>query len=152
MFYTEVEIPSDLNKISEIEDFAESVMQDCGIGESQKAIIVLPLIEATKNAIVHGNGNHFEKSVRILCQEDSHKITFSVSDQGNGFPFQEVYEEAIADCTHGLSVIKALCDRVCFQRNGATIVFEINTENRMLRPVNRNLSQKVFEKMALQTY
>ena len=125
MFYTRIEIPSDISNLLEIEGFIDSIMSDCSLPEHYRGIVSLPVMEAVRNAIVHGNGNDHRKKVRVTCQQKREKLLFSVSDEGNGFPFEQTIGNMTTAKTHGLSVIRSLCEEICFQQNGTVIAFSI---------------------------
>ncbi|MBO7624312.1 MAG: ATP-binding protein [Bacteroidales bacterium] len=137
MFCTRVEIPSDISKITEIEDFVDCIMTDCSLQEQYRGVLSVPLTEAVRNAIVHGNGNDRRKMVRIACQQEQGKLVFSVADEGNGFPFDEYRENGRHLQTHGLSAIFALCDEVRFRQNGSVIAFSIPIRTRQPLPQHR---------------
>lgn len=126
MFNTCINIPSDFSKLIEIEGFIDSIMQDCKLPENLRGRITLPLMEAVRNAIIHGNGNDSRKTVRIICQQEAQKITFSISDEGIGFNARELLSEGKTADTHGLSVLRSLCDEMAFQNDGSTLVFRLH--------------------------
>lgn len=126
MFNTCINIPSDISKMIEIEEFIDNLMQDCQLPESLRGRMTLPLTEAVKNAIVHGNKADCSKKVRIICQQEAKKITFSVSDEGKGFDYREYIDGGKSAETHGLAVMCALSDELAFQNNGSTVVFRLH--------------------------
>ena len=126
MFNTCINIPSDISKLIEIEEFIDSIMQDCNLPENLRGRITLPLMEAVRNAITHGNGNDSCKTVRIICQQEAQKITFSILDEGKGFNARELLSEGKTANTHGLAVLRSLCDEMAFQNDGSTLVFRLH--------------------------
>jgi len=80
MFYTELKIESDLNKLTEVEHFIDNLMTDFNIDYDYIGIISTPLIEAVSNAIIHGNQFNKSKKVTITCQLSNKNMVFSVSD------------------------------------------------------------------------
>lgn len=151
MFYTSIKIPSDLSQLYKIEGFIDSTMQDCSIEECYRGIISLPLIEAVKNAIIHGNHLDKHKTVKIICQEECKKITFSISDEGIGFPYEASLKSAEYKGKHGLSIIKKLSEDISFRDNGATIMFSLAIPAVIKISPICNLNNKVFEKYKLKT-
>lgn len=149
MFYTRIEIPSNISNLIEIEDYIDSLMSECELPEQYRGIISAPLMEAAKNAIVHGNGSDRQKKVRIVCQQERKKLTFSVADEGDGFPFSDYEESGKQLETHGLSVIFSLCDKVCFQQNGSVIVFSIPVPKQQTLP-KHNISLQTIASPVLQ--
>lgn len=125
MFYTRITLPSDKAKTHELEEFIDTIMEDCRIPELYRGVVSLPLAEAVSNGIRHGNRNRPEGRISILCQQETDKLVFSVSDEGPGFPYQEFLAKGDYLKSHGLSLIMNLCEEVRFQNNGATICFSI---------------------------
>lgn len=125
MYYTRVTLPSDIAKTHELEEFIDSIMGDCHLPEQYRGIVSLPLMEAVCNGIRHGNRNQPDSHISIQCQQEDEKITFSVSDEGQGFPYQDFIENGTYLKSHGLSSIMSLCEEVRFLNKGATICFSI---------------------------
>ena len=127
MFYTSLEIESDLNNLAKVENFIETLMSDFSISDNYKGILSVPLIEAVNNAIVHGNHSDKSKKVSINCQLSNKQITFSVSDEGKGFDYKHILTEKLENRkTSGLTSIELLCEELEFLNNGSTIIFSIN--------------------------
>lgn len=148
MFYTCIDFPSSISKIIEIEEFTDTIMHDCNIAENLRARIALPLTEAVKNAITHGNKADQRKKVRIICQQEAEKITFSISDEGHGFRYEDYLNEGKTANTHGLAIMRSLCDELVFQNNGSTVVF------RMHLPVKQMVQKhaKAFENIKKEAF
>lgn len=127
MFYTELQIASDLDKLIEIELFIDNLMNDFCINEDYLGIITTPLLESVKNAIVHGNKCDKTKKVSITCQLSNKDITFSIADEGKGFDYEKHLSENIESLnTNGLSVIKLLGSNLKFLNNGSSISYQLN--------------------------
>lgn len=127
MFYTSLEIASDINNLVKVEDFIETLMNDFGISDDYKGILTVPLIEAVTNAILHGNHSDKYKKVLINCQLSNKQLTFSVSDEGNGFDFNQILSEKLEKRkSSGLSSIELLSEKLEFMNNGSTIIFSLN--------------------------
>ena len=145
MFYTHMEMDSDLSKLSEIEVFIQSLLHDFKMEPQYCGILSTPLLEAVKNAIIHGNQADPHKKVRILCQYDDDRWTFSVKDEGNGFDFEQYLQQRILGLSHGLSIIFTLCDSVEFQNNGSVISFSIRLPKQKQETQQREWAQKVMK-------
>jgi len=127
MFYTELVIKSNLDKLIDVEQFIDSLMLDFSIKEDYLGIIATPLLEAVKNAIVHGNQSNTSKEVTITCQISNKDITFSVSDEGLGFDFKKFLDEDFDNRTSkGLTMIELLTTKLEFLNNGSTISYTID--------------------------
>ncbi len=142
MFYTEFEIDSDLNKLIDIEKFIDDLMLDFNIDCDYLGIISTPLIEAVKNAIIHGNQLDKSKKVKIAYQLSNKNITFSISDEGNGFNYSKYINEAIENrSTNGLSIIELLSNKLEFLNNGNTISYQIEVPIQINKERETALSQ-----------
>lgn len=142
MFYTEFEIDSDLNKLIDIENFIDDLMLDFNIDCDYLGIISTPLIEAVKNAIIHGNQLDKSKKVKIAYQLSNKNITFSISDEGNGFNYSKYINEAIENrSTNGLSIIELLSNKLEFLNNGNTISYQIEVPIQINKERETALSQ-----------
>lgn len=117
-------IQSDINNIIEVERFVYSVCDTFNIN-NYAAVIVMSLIQAVENAIVHGNGNDPSKIVTINFDYCRGGVCFSVSDQGQGFD----YNSMLASMTDtpqgkGLFLMNTLSDNLSFSENGSTVRLE----------------------------
>jgi len=127
MFYSELQIASDLDKLVDVEHFIDNLINDFCINEDYSGIITTPLIEAVNNAIVHGNKCEKSKKVTITCQLSNKDITFSVADEGVGFDYEKYISEKIENtATNGLSIINLLTNNIQFLNNGSTISYTLH--------------------------
>lgn len=145
MFHSSLEIHSDLENLSEIEDFIQSLMQDCQIDQQYGGLLCTPLMEAVKNAIIHGNHQDPHKMVKIDCQMDDNSWTFAVTDEGNGFSFDKYLKQKLLGLSHGLSIIFTLCENVVFKNNGSTILFCVQLPKQKQEIPQREWAQKVID-------
>ena len=76
---------SSLNEIAVIENYIEDLKINKAIKEEVFGNIVIALNEAVSNAISHGNKCDSNKNVIFETYEQKDKLTFRVSDEGNGF-------------------------------------------------------------------
>ena len=120
-------------------------MQDFHIDSQYSGILNTPLLEAVKNAIIHGNQSDPHKKVHILCQNNEDRWTFSVKDEGKGFDFDQYLQQRILGLSHGLSIIFTLCDNVEFQNNGSVISFSIWLPKQKQETPHREWAQKVMK-------
>ena len=126
MFYSELQIASNLDKLVDVEHFIINLMDNFCINEDYLGIITTPLIEAVNNAIVHGNKSEPSKKVTITCQLSNKDITFSVADEGKGFDYEKYISENVENTTtNGLSIIKLLTNDIQFFENGSTISYTL---------------------------
>ncbi|MBK7138544.1 MAG: ATP-binding protein [Bacteroidetes bacterium] len=114
---------SSLNEIAVIENYIEDLKINKAIKEEVFGNIVIALNEAVSNAISHGNKCDSNKNVIFETYEQKDKLTFRVSDEGNGFD-----PDSVPDPTQpqflgqengrGVFLMRTLADKVTFCNRG----------------------------------
>ena len=117
---------SSLNEIAVIENYIEDLKINKAIKEEVFGNIVIALNEAVSNAISHGNKCDSNKNVIFETYEQKDKLTFRVSDEGNGFD-----PDSVPDPTQpqflgqengrGVFLMRTLADKVTFCAFSVTI-------------------------------
>ena len=145
MFYSQLILQSDLFQMGKVDAFLESIMQDFGIKEDFLGILSLPLIECVKNGIVHGNKMDKNKKVTVDFQIKESKLSFAVTDEGQGFDFEKSLKDCDSDATkNGLFILKKLVEDIRFLKNGSQVSYKVDVPFSVGSPVNRTaiLQQK----------
>jgi serine/threonine-protein kinase RsbW len=97
----------------------------------------MAILEAVKNAIVHGNKNDRRKKVKISFKSIPDGLCFTVVDQGEGFDFRNIpnpletdesQEESVGK---GIFLIRSLADKISYNSKGnrVEIIFSISSIN-----------------------
>ncbi len=125
----ELEIPSD---VACIEEVIETVRRECSAFDfpDRQCSLNVPvaLAEALSNAILRGNEEDPEKSVRVRMCLDRRELVLEVRDEGEGFDMQECMvdptlpEERLREDGRGLFLMRALMDRVERFDDGGNVV------------------------------
>lgn len=110
-------IPSDPERLVEVDAFAEERIAKLRFTQDQRDDIAISLSEAVNNAILHGNDGDIEKTVTIVLEERASDLRIEVTDQGDGFAVEEVAdptdpENLLAESGRGLLIIRHLMDEV----------------------------------------
>lgn len=123
-------IQSDLCYLEEIERFLNEIfkMRNISLANFQK--ILLCVSEGVANAIIHGNGNNKEKSVRIEIVFDKLVCEVLIMDEGSGFDFENLpnptnYENIRKEWGRGLYIIKSYASEVDFLKNGSVLKMKL---------------------------
>ena len=122
-------LPSCPTQISALEKFISEVTCNCSFSKSKYADILVSITEAVNNAIIHGNNKDKTKFVKISFTHNNDKLTFVISDEGNGFDPNELEDptspERIAECGgRGVFIMKQLCDHLAYHDNGRSVTME----------------------------
>ncbi|MFA6449960.1 MAG: ATP-binding protein [bacterium] len=86
----ELVISSRTEHLSTVREFIESRLASLHLSEKERANIVFCLIEATINAMHHGNADNPDKLVKITFKAFEKKVVLTVKDQGSGFELAEI--------------------------------------------------------------
>ena len=128
--YNEIEsvtFPSKITNIQKVEVLVDQVCQNNNIHEDYYGNILIAVTEAVNNAIVHGNLEDESKSVSIVVKRGNDELSFLVSDEGEGFAFNNLPdptspENIEKEDGRGIFLMKALADKVEFLDNGTKVL------------------------------
>jgi serine/threonine-protein kinase RsbW len=133
--FKELRIPSVNERLTEVEQFVEEICDVYYITNTYYGNILLAIVEAVKNAMVHGNGNNPEKFVEIQFNSVPNGLCFTVSDEGKGFDHSAIPNplevESLEDAGRGIFLIRTLADTVFYNEKGnkVEITFLISSIN-----------------------
>ncbi|MFH0963251.1 MAG: ATP-binding protein [Planctomycetota bacterium] len=123
MDWQTVVIPSHPNFMGVVERRVLTSLVDLGFDDAQLFAVRLALEEAVTNAIKHGNKMDPSKKVTIRFKIDSEKVSFEVSDEGEGFDYNAVpdpTDDEHLELPHGrgLLLMRAYADEVTYNEAG----------------------------------
>jgi len=128
----ELTLNSDPKNVARVETFVEKIAKKYAISPNVYGNILISLTEAVTNAITHGNCSDFNKMVTLKLEYYPKKLAFIVSDQGNGFDFENLPdptspENLLRIGGRGVFLMRQLSDGVNFHDDGRTveILFQI---------------------------
>ena len=156
MFYSQLVLQSNLSKMGEVDAFLEGIMRHFGIAEDYFGVMSVPLMECVKNAIIHGNKMDATKRLSIDFQIKESKLSFTVTDEGQGFDYENVLKTCDNDTEkRGLFLLSQLAEDVTFSKNGSQVSYKINVPFRVNSPADRTailqqkakVEEKVYEKI-----
>ena len=127
MFYSKINLQSDLSQLSEIDFLIEDIMRRFKIKEDFAGIISVPLNECVENAIIHGNKCNKDKKVTVEIQLENAKLLFSVTDEGQGFDYDAILQKGIEQRKEdGLLLVEMLTEDLSFSLNGSRVSYKVN--------------------------
>lgn len=129
-------IPSDPNRIVEVDEFAERICRSLAFEQDDCDDIAISVTEAVNNAIEHGNSGDSTKSVTIVFKPLDDGLQIEVSDQGDGFEVDQIKdptdpENLLAESGRGILIIRHLMDEVNVfpSQNGTMVSMKKNFKN-----------------------
>ena len=96
------------------------------IGKELYGKMFLAVLEATNNAIVHGNKEVETKKVRVDIAKEKKTLKVVVADEGRGFDYNKIPDPTLLENIEkpngrGVFLIKNLADKLTFENNGSKI-------------------------------
>jgi anti-sigma regulatory factor (Ser/Thr protein kinase) len=125
-----VQIDSTNNPEGTVEHLVVDVCEQMHIGEEKFGNILLAVTEAVDNAIVHGNKSNADKNVELGYHSSKEEITFSVTDEGEGFDINIITDPTTPENPEnkgrGIFIMKALSDKLQFLSGERTVLLSFN--------------------------
>ena len=126
-----IKIPSKIENLRKVEKIIDDISGEFKIGEDVYGNILIASLEATNNAIMHGNKLDESKDVTIEFKMEGKTLFVRVDDEGNGFDYEHIPDPTAPENIEnvngrGIFLMEKLSDKISFTRNGATVELEFN--------------------------
>ena len=124
-----LELPSQIDSITEIEALIDDVCDRYSIGEDYYGNILIALTEAINNAITHGNKLNPNKKVNLEMETHHNELNFIIKDEGDGFDYNNIPDPTLPEnitklSGRGVFLMKSLADEVAFEENGTKVMLK----------------------------
>ena len=118
-----IKIPTDLKYLTDVDDFIEGFLRDCGAEESVVADIAISVSELVNNAVAHGSRYAPDQPIIITIDKMNGAVTITVSDQGTGFNPDDIAdpladENLLKEAGRGIFIVRSLMDAVDINASG----------------------------------
>ena len=125
-----LKISSEIENLRIVEKAIDEITALTNISYSCYGKIMVAVLEAVNNAIVHGNKFSSDKFVNISLKSESDKLTVVVKDEGTGFSPESVPDPTLPEniekiSGRGVFLMMKLADEIKFNKKGntATLIF-----------------------------
>lgn len=120
-------IQSDIANLPLVEERLFHFCHLNNVGNYYSAVSVA-VLQATENAIVHGNDSDSSKKVMLMFDTCRGGICAEVSDEGRGFDFLQYGDLPSGESTQGegIFIMKSLADRMFFSDEGRKVRLEFD--------------------------
>ena len=117
---------SDIRNINLVEKLIDDLSDKYDLHDEVYGKLLLSVVEAVNNAIVHGNKMDVEKDVVLEYSIDDAKIDFVITDNGEGFDYNNIPDPTKPENiekTHGRGIflMNHLADEIEFLKNGSIV-------------------------------
>jgi serine/threonine-protein kinase RsbW len=121
-----LEIPSKPENIYMVENFVDEIKEQLDIGDDVFANIMIALTEAVNNGIIHGNKMNENKNVVVECKKDKKLLSFTVTDEGDGFDYNNLPDPTDPNnleklTGRGVFLMKQLSDFLIYSKGGSQV-------------------------------
>jgi len=128
-----IKIPSKIENLRKVEKVIDEISGEFRIGEDLYGNILIAALEATNNAIMHGNKLDETKDVTIEFDLEGDKLFVKVDDEGKGFDYSNIPDPTAPENIEnvngrGIFLMEKLSDKMIFSRNGASVELEFNVK------------------------
>lgn len=128
-----LEIPSKIESIKEIEKLVDEVSNELKLENSLYGNVLISLIEAVNNCILHGNKANEDKSIRVQVSNNDKMLTITVKDEGDGFDYEHIPDPTSPDNVQnvngrGIFLMKQLSDNLIFTDKGSCVEIQFKLE------------------------
>lgn len=122
----EIVVNSSIENLRIIEKFVDEISSEIKLNSESYGNVLIAILEASNNAIVHGNKLDENKLVKINAHFQNGVLIITVEDQGPGFNFNSIPDptepkniENISG--RGVFLMRKLSDSVEFRENGRIV-------------------------------
>lgn len=122
-------IQSKVENLRAVENAIDNITGEAGISQDNYGKILVSILEAVNNAIIHGNKEDAEKIVDIEIRLNNKELVIIVEDEGKGFitdiipdPTEPEHIEAING--RGIYLMTKLADNIKFNQRGNKVTMK----------------------------
>jgi serine/threonine-protein kinase RsbW len=124
-------ISSSSENMIEVEKLVDNACDAFNVNEDFYGNILIAVTAAVNNAMHYGNEGNPNKQIKIAVESDQKKIKFLVTDEGNGFDYNELPDPTDPlniDKPQGTGIflMKHLADKVEFNNKGKEVLLTFN--------------------------
>ena len=129
--FRRLRIESRITNLHVVEKAVDEATSEIGVSEECYGKILVSILEAVNNAILHGNKSDPQKIVEIEISSVNGDMTIKVCDQGSGFnpklvpapTFPEYLQELNG---RGIFIMSRLADKLEYSEKGNVVTMTFN--------------------------
>lgn len=121
-----IEIASTTENLRIVEKMIDEISLEMNLSDEVYGNILVATMEATNNAIVHGNSADPEKKVTVAIVRQEKELKISIKDEGKGFDYAHVPDPTAPENLEkingrGIFLMSRLSDDISFTDNGRVV-------------------------------
>ncbi|MEA3479409.1 MAG: ATP-binding protein [Bacteroidota bacterium] len=125
----DLNIPSDLGNLRLVEKAIDELSMELDLSDEVYGNVLVATMEATNNAIIHGNNSDPEKIVKIEMLMEKKELMVHIEDQGNGFDYSIVPDPTAPENLEkingrGIFLMERLSDEILYLEDGRIVILK----------------------------
>lgn len=121
-----LEITSDIQNLRLIEKLIDELQLELDLSDESYGNVLLATVEATNNAIIHGNKSDPNKLVVVKIEKEQNELVVNIKDQGPGFDHKKVPDPTAPENIEkingrGIFLMERLSDEISFSDEGRNV-------------------------------
>lgn len=122
----DIEISSLRENLRIVEKAIDDMSLELNLSDEVYGNVLVATMEATNNAIVHGNQTDPHKQVKVVIEKQDRDLLIRIVDQGKGFDYDSVPDPTAPDNIEkingrGIFLMKRLSDDISFADQGRIV-------------------------------
>lgn len=122
-------IPADLVNLRLVEKAIDELSLELDLSDEVYGNVLVATMEATNNAIIHGNNSDPQKLVKIQMLLEQKELKVHIEDQGQGFDYSTVPDPTAPENLEkingrGIFLMERLSDEILYLENGRIVVLK----------------------------
>lgn len=122
---------SRIENISIVEKMLDEISENMDISSEVYGNMLVAVIEAVNNAILHGNKLNPNKQVSVSFTNINEKVVFTIKDEGNGFNYNKIPDPTLPENIEkphgrGVFLMKKLSDEIKYNTTGTEVSLIFN--------------------------
>ena len=127
----DLNIPSEIGNLRLVEKVIDEVSFEVDMSDEVYGNVLVATMEATNNAIIHGNNSDPNKQVKIAIQVVERELKIHIEDQGIGFDYQSVPDPTAPENLEkihgrGIFLMERLSDEILYLEEGRIVELKFN--------------------------
>lgn len=122
----DLSIPSEIGNLRMVEKAIDELSLELDLSDEVYGNVLVATMEATNNAIIHGNNSDPEKIVKIVIDCLDQELKVHIEDQGQGFDHMNVPDPTSPENLEkingrGIFLMERLSDEILYLEDGSIV-------------------------------
>ena len=122
----DLKIPSDIGNLRLVEKAIDELSMELDLSDEVYGNVLVATMEATNNAIIHGNNSDPNKQVNIIIKKEGKELKVHIEDQGRGFDYSNIPDPTAPENREkingrGIFLMERLSDEIIYIEDGRIV-------------------------------